>query len=209
MNKSLKKQNIYQVKISLKNIKPLIWRRVLIPANITFLDFHEIIQASMGWENDHLYSFQVGDFRNGISIQATRDPLGGKLDDFFASHDYAAENTKLQKFFSQEKDKLDYEYDFGDSWHHAITLEKILNYENVSHPVPLCIGGAQMCPPEDCGGPWGYLSLKEILANHNHPDHEDMLEWMGGKLPDWNLFSLEEANKRLGVSQQLPKAANG
>jgi len=96
----------------------------------------------------------------------------------------------------KEKDSLIYEYDFGDSWEHKIILEKILPYD-ASLKVPSCIKGKRACPPEDCGGIWGYQNLVEIIKDPSHPEHEEMLEWLGGEF-DPEYFDMNETNRMLG-----------
>jgi hypothetical protein len=88
-----------------------------------------------------------------------------------------------------------YEYDFGDSWEHKILLEKILPFDTKT-ALPVCIKGKRACPPEDCGGIWGYEELLEAISNPKHPDHENMLEWLGGEF-DPEEFDLEEINGNL------------
>ena len=94
-----------------------------------------------------------------------------------------------------EKDSVKYEYDFGDGWEHKIVLEKILPIENEKFS-PRCIKGKRACPPEDCGGIWGYQELLDILKEPDHPEYEDMLEWLGGEF-DSEAFDIEETNKML------------
>jgi hypothetical protein len=88
---------------------------------------------------------------------------------------------------------LGYEYDFGDSWNHQITVEKILTPDPAAATVALCLDGARACPPEDCGGPWGYDNLLKILRNPKHEEHESMKEWLGHPL-DPEAFDAEKVN---------------
>ena len=96
---------------------------------------------------------------------------------------------------TKEKEFLVYEYDFGDSWEHKILLEKILPYDS-KIVLPVCLKGKRACPPEDCGGIWGYEELLVTISDSKHPDHEDMLEWLGGNF-DPEEFDLEEINEDL------------
>ncbi len=176
--------SIYQLKITLEEIRPPIWRRILVK-NTTPLDqLHEIIQVVMGWENYHLHSFRISSTDYGVI-----DPEWGMED---------LENEakfKLNKVVSGENFKFRYTYDFGDGWEHQILLEKILPVDP-KQTYPVCIKGKRACPPEDCGGAWGYASLLEALADPQHPEHEDQLEWVGG---EWNAesFDLEAVNAAL------------
>jgi hypothetical protein len=104
-------------------------------------------------------------------------------------------NYKISQLLKKERDSLIYEYDFGDGWEHKIILEKILPYD-ASVKVPSCIKGKRSCPPEDCGGTWGYQNLLEIIKDPSHPEHEEMLEWLGGEF-DPEYFDMEETNEIL------------
>lgn len=164
---------IYQFKITLDGIKPPIWRRIQVPESYTFWDFHIAIQDAMGWLDYHLHQFEVinpkYDELNYIGIPSDGlefEPLltGWKI--------------PIKRYFSQTNAKAKYEYDFGDSWWHIIVLEKILPVVPLVE-YPLCIGGRRACPPEDCGGSWGYENLLQIIADPNHEEHESMIEWLG------------------------------
>jgi Plasmid pRiA4b ORF-3-like protein len=87
-------------------------------------------------------------------------------------------NVRLEQFLKQPGDRLHYTYDFGDGWEHGVVLEKRLD-PDPGVEIPTCLAGKGACPPEDCGGPWGYADLKEALADQRHEDHDDMLEWLG------------------------------
>lgn len=174
---------IYQLKITLKDSKPPIWRRVQVPSDVSLAKLHRIIQEVMGWSDYHLHQFRLGETYYGVP-----DP-----DDF---HEVEDEKTvKLSRLVSRPKAKLLYEYDFGDSWEHEILLEKILLPEpGVQYPV--CITGKRACPPEDCGGVWGYGDFLEAIQNPDHPEHDEMLEWVGGSF-DPEAFDLDEVNRTL------------
>lgn len=145
---------VYQFKISLQYIKPLIWRRIQVPGNYTFWDLHVAIQNVMGWTDSHLHQFIL------------RDPLTkqtifvGQIDDEFPSDlEILLEgDIKIQKWFSPGRKHAIYEYDMGDDWLHQITLEKTLPREEKTR-YPRCLGGARACPPEDCGSYPGYEEL--------------------------------------------------
>ena len=158
-----------QFKISLKNVrKPTVWRRVLVSENITFEDFHECIQCFFNWENCHCWCFSPKGWGSSPQIMVPDD-------DDLMEPDYDASNTKLSRIFMAEKQKYVYIYDFGDGWIHDIELEKITD-EDVKEAV--CLAGKGTCPPEDCGGPWGYEELKEILSDPSNEQYKDMVEWL-------------------------------
>jgi hypothetical protein len=173
---------VYQLKITLKDIKPPVWRRVLVP-NCSLDTLHEVIQAAMGWDNDHLHEFQ-------IDGQRYTDPQSaGQMDD-----EVDAE-FELDQLITKEKSKFTYNYDFGDDWRHEIVVEKILPPgEGVGFA--LCVDGKRACPPEDCGGPWGYMNFVDAIGDPSHEEHEQLLEWVGGEF-DPEDFDPEEVSKRL------------
>lgn len=184
----------FQFKIQLKNIsKPPVWRRVLVPENFSFHHFHKVIQAVFGWYDYHLYEFSpqgIGSYPN-IGIPSDFD--------WDEAPEMNAKRTKLTKIFKIEKQKFVYTYDFGDNWQHVITLELITD-DKVSKKA-VCIGGKGACPPEDCGGTWGYQSFLEIISDPKHDEYHEMREWAGmekGKTwEDIARFDLEITNSIL------------
>jgi len=174
---------IYQIKISLIGAKPPIWRTVLVPGNIGLAAFHDIIQFTIGWTDSHLHQF--------IANQV----FYGTPDDDFELEMEDETQYKLSQLLTKEKEFLVYEYDFGDGWEHKILLEKILPYDP-KIALPVCLKGKRACPPEDCGGIWGYEELLQTISNPKHPDHDEMLEWLGGEF-DPEEFDLEEINEDL------------
>jgi hypothetical protein len=174
---------VYQLKISLKDSKPPIWRRVEVADDITLAKLHAIIQAAMGWTNSHLHMFTAG----GVSYRVPHP------DDFM---EVRSERTaRLNALLAEPKQKLSYEYDFGDSWNHEVLLEKVLPPEPGA-TYPRCTAGKRACPPEDCGGVWGYADFVEAIADPEHPEHEELLEWVGGEF-DPERFDIVEANVAL------------
>ncbi len=173
-------KELYQIHISLKWIKPEIWRRVLIPADMKLSDLHKVIQTVMGWTNSHLHQF-VKDGQIYQKKTAEEDDWG-----FIDAIDY--ENVPVSDLISEEKDSMYYEYDFGDGWVHNIVLEKIVpNSDEIVDPV--CLKGKRSGPPEDCGGPPGYEELLEALKNPEHERHEELTEWVS------EYFNPEEFSK--------------
>lgn len=178
---------VYRIKVTLKRIRPPIWRRLLVPSDLTLARLHDVIQIAMGWRNVHLHEFTAG----GRVIGEPGPGLGGPL----GPPAPREETVTLGELLRKEKDKIGYEYDFGDSWEHEIRLEKILPPDpDLRHPV--CLKGRRACPPEDCGGPWGYADLLEALADPEHPEHETLTEWLPAGW-DPERFDLEEINEKL------------
>ena len=159
-------------RIQLANItKPPVWRKVSVPADYSFEDFHNIIQAAFGWEDAHLFLFAAEGHHSDPVIMM---PAPDGFDSFREELDAA--ETKLSTIFKVENQKYTYIYDFGDDWIHHIVLEKITDEQ---HAKPILTAGKGACPPEDCGGPWGYAGLKETLADPTDPEHAELQEWLG------------------------------
>ena len=159
-------RSIFQLKITLQNIKPLVWRRVLVDAGSYLSDVHEVIQAAFGWWNHHLYDFEVDAKRYGVS-DPNDDWSTPAIDEGFIRLDSIATVGST----------IDYTYDFGDGWNHEVIVEKRFPATSGTS-VPVCVGGRRACPPEDCGGPWGYQELLDILADPAHPEHQERTKWL-------------------------------
>lgn len=147
---------------------PPIWRRILVSGHHTLAEFHEILQEVMGWTNSHLHQFEIaGRYFVPMSIEDQELDIEGNDESAIT----LAEAVRLAgKNFG-------YLYDFGDGWEHTIQVEKVLPSE-AKPPTPVCVAGARNCPPEDCGGPYGYQELLEALRDANHPQHAEMREWI-------------------------------
>ena len=165
-------------KIQIRGIKkPPVWRRIEIPTTMTFEEFHLTIQSAFGWENYHLYQFQKQACDGGWSIKSPKeleqDPFG------YRGMQIDASKTRVGDFLkSRLLKKFVYVYDFGDDWIHDITLEKADEAGTLTHPV--CHDAKGACPPEDCGGPWGYEDIKELfLKSPRSSETKEYLEWMG------------------------------
>ncbi len=180
-------RTIYQLKITLEQSKPPIWRRVLVPSNFHLGKLHQVIQIAMGWTDTHLHLFNAH--------QVLYAPAE---DDEFEMGIKCKDETKykLSQILTKEKEKLHYEYDFGDGWRHIVVLEKILPFD-LTTVLPSCLTGRRACPPENCGGIWGYADLLEIITNTAHPDHEEMMEWVSGEF-DPVYFNVTEVNELFG-----------
>ena len=144
-----KDKNVFQLKIILKGSDPVIWRRVLAPADYHLGHLHTIIQMAMGWTNSHLHQFEI----NGENYTNLDDETELSED----HHD--EKKSKLGKILA-EGERFLYTYDFGDGWRHEVVVEKILPLEEEAL-APACVAGANACPPEDCGGIPGYYELLE------------------------------------------------
>jgi hypothetical protein len=182
----------YQLKITLKHSRPVIWRRIVVPANFKLDRLHDVIQLVMPWTNSHLHHFMVG-------APHGRDcTFYGQPNSEFAgmgSEELDEKRYTIADIAPGAKAKFIYEYDFGDGWEHQIVVEKVPPPDAGFKRV-ICLAGANACPPDDCGGIPGYYNMIEIIADRKHPEHESIKEWLGG---EWNMarFDLDETNAAL------------
>jgi hypothetical protein len=173
--------SIYQLKITLKDIRPPIWRRLQLVGSATLYELHLIILSTMGWDGGHLFEFTVGE----TTYSDTDIPWDVPVRD--------AGEVELARIAPKEKSKFSYVYDFGDHWEMIILVEQILE-PDPARSYPRCTAGKRAGPPEDCGGPWGYQDLLEILRDPNHEEYEDRTEWLGGPF-DPEAFNLKEIDE--------------
>jgi hypothetical protein len=190
-------QAVLQTKIALLSTKPPIWRRVLVPAEFTLAQLHDVVQAAMGWKDCHLHQFYIGKQRFGVPDPNERF-LGGSLT-------LNEKKPRLANLLNKMGAKGTYIYDLGDSWEHTLTVEKILPAE-LDVPYPPCIEGKLTAPPEDCGGIPGFYHMLEALADPNHEDLEHMRDWTDSFDPE--AFSLEAVNKRMRKVFRAPRKPN-
>ena len=156
-------RKVVSLKVTLRDTKPPVWRRLLAPGETTLGDLHRAIQAAMGWEDCHLHSFDI----EGRQYGNPRS-VGDVADE---------ERVTLKNLITSGVARFAYTYDFGDNWEHAVVVEKsVPDVEALSRPI--CIAGKRRCPPEDCGGSWGYRELLEILADPAHAEHAERCEWL-------------------------------
>lgn len=162
-----------QLKITLRYIKPPIWRRVVVPDSYTLADLHPVIQTAMGWMGGHMHAFRRA--RQG-----------------FGPEEELPKSASLQRIVQRKGQKVLYEYDFGDGWLHEVLIEKILPLDETG-AYPVCLGGARACPPEDCGGVPGYFQLLEAFGCPS-PENEELREWAGGQF-DPEAFDADAVNQ--------------
>jgi Plasmid pRiA4b ORF-3-like protein len=162
-------------RIELQNILPSIWREVLVPSGYSFWDLHVAIQNSMGWLDCHLHAFHVQDLHSAAltDIGIPDEEIVPDVDPVLAGWE-----VPLRSYLNEAGQAVVYEYDFGDSWEHRILLKEITPQEQDAK-YPICVGGKRACPPEDCGGIWGYQTLLEAINDPFHEEHENLLKWLG------------------------------
>ncbi len=179
------KSRLYQIKVTLRGIEPPIWRRFQVPRDILLDELHLVLQRVMGWDNYHMYQFII-----------KRQYYGQPFEELEMED---ATQTKLGQVVGRAGAKFGYEYDFGDSWEHELHVEKTMTVDP-GKSYPVCTDGQRACPPEDCGGVWGYARLLEVLQDPEDEEHEEMLEWVGGAF-DTEAFDLEAVNEHLQGSR--------
>jgi prevent-host-death family protein len=178
---------VYQFKVALKGIQPPIWRRIQVPGNYNFWDLHVAIQDAMGWDDSHFHEFDIHSPNSGHSerIGIPEDEDLGYDDDMIAGW-----KAYISNYFSLENPKAVYIYDFGDDWEHTVTLEKILKREK-GKQYPVCLKGKRACPPEDCGGVWGYKDILETISDPDREERDELMEWLG---EDFDLETFDPAS---------------
>ncbi|TAG56073.1 MAG: plasmid pRiA4b ORF-3 family protein [Cytophagales bacterium] len=184
--------SIYQFKIDLKHIKPAITRTILVEEDTSFDEFAQILMTAFNWSGGHLWQFSYNTGgRNFVYISTPDEEMDEDIENMDASE------VLLSELYENEKIKIQFEYDFGDSWEHTIKLEKVLEKDK-KLTYPVCTKGARNTPPEDCGSYPGY---EEMLAHYADPkkfkkEIREFEEWFGDKY-DPEYFNLEELNEAL------------
>lgn len=171
-----RKRDTLQFRVVLRDIEPPVWRSIEVPASYTFWDLHVAIQDSMGWQDCHLHAFRA------------RNPETAELDQVGIPGDVPFEgepevlpdwDVPVADYLFQAGDHAAYEYDFGDGWEHEVILEAV-GKRQARIKYPRCLAGERACPPEDCGGPWGYAELLQAIADPNHEAYASTMTWLGG-----------------------------
>ena len=190
---------LYQLKITLRHITPLIWRRVLVRSDTSIAQMHSIVQTVMGWEDLHLHQFII----HGKAYGIYRDCGISFADD--------PHLVRLREFKLRKSERFVYEYDMGDWWLHDIRMEQVLPLE-ARKQYPICIEGDGDCPPEDCGGPGGFMELMQERSSWSELAqlHEDMALiaqrlldfYAGGSRPTYDDDDFMEAMERLRMREE-------
>jgi hypothetical protein len=179
---------VHQLKVVLQGAEPPIWRRLQVPASMTLAELHAVLQVAMGWEDCHLHQFEIAGVTYGVDDgegwgPAPKDERRARLDRV------ARKGTRVV-----------YQYDFGDSWEHDIDVEDVIAAEE-GKAYPICVDGERACPPEDCGGIWGYEEFLAAVADPDHDEHDRFLEWVGEEF-DPERFDLAAVNRALAPARR-------
>lgn len=191
----------FRIRVDLQGTKPPVWRRIEVPGDILLPRLHEVIQAAMGWSDTHLHRFRTNHDLNAPEFLTQFD-----LDE--GEEGMLENDVRLDQILSAKGDRLWYEYDFGDGWRHVLRVEKVLH----SPPsTPVCLTGRLACPPEDCGGVWGYSELAAWVRSDYDDDlrpdvfdsTEEALAWLpNGWHPD--MFDVDETNEAIAAISAEP-----
>jgi len=168
----------------------MIWRRIAVPSSLTLFELHVVIQGAMGWDDAHLHMFDISGKRYEIPEDDELGPEPGCIDERI---------HKLTALLSEGM-TFSYVYDFGDDWQHVIVVEKQESVES-GWIEPHCIAGERACPPEDCGGPFGYPEFLDALSNPDHPEHDERVAWANGFEPE--VYSVAQANSLIAALNEL------
>jgi hypothetical protein len=177
---------ICTVRIELLDTDPLIWRQVEVPISMTFKGLHEVVQAAMGWCDMHLWEFRVGKRRYGLPMD----------EDWGTEPREEAAKVRLGTVLKAGKTTMGYIYDFGDNWEHRLTVTDVRRGASDTR-YPRYVAGEWNAPPEDCGGTFGFYDKLEIIGDPEHPDYDEIKEWMG----DYDPKVVDEAGIRMALGR--------
>jgi hypothetical protein len=175
-------ETIFQIKITLQDTNPPVWRRILVK-DFLLANLHEIIQVAMGWENCHLYDFIINGQHFGDAS------VSDDVEDAF--------ETALSDVATEEGVMFQYRYDFGDNWEHEVVVEKFMSAENKEQHL-LCLEGERACPPDDVGGVPGYSEFLRAVSDPNNVNHRSLLDWIGGEF-DPEKFDIDAVNRKFAM----------
>jgi hypothetical protein len=179
---------VYQLHVLLLYCEPLIWRRILVPANMKLSGLHTVLQVCMGWSDSHLHQFRVGNaFYGPAALNDDWSPVNSLDEQRFALANL--EDDMRYRFF--------YDYDFGDGWQHEIRIEKVFLPDEKPLKYPVLLAGERACPPEDIGGPPGYDNFLAAMSDPKSEDYEGMRKWYGSDSFNPDAFERAEINKIL------------
>lgn len=179
----------FQLKIAIKNSKPPIWRRVVVPAGITFSQLSMILNKVMGWCGYHMFEFEFYHLELRI-IEGAEE----FMDCGYGPFDYLEASDTYVREYLEENEWFTYTYDLGDDWQHRVTIEKIISDYEYDYPRVLKYKGD--CPVEDCGGIYGYYDCLDVISDKNNPEYEERLKWMESQGYPCE-YDIEAVNKEL------------
>lgn len=182
--------NAVQIHVVIEDIEPPVWRRLIVPLDVTLAQLHFVLQAAMGWTDSHMHEFDVG----GLSYGGIEALSAERTDD--DARVYDADEVRMRDFSRKPGTSFTYVYDFGDNWRHTVTLEKLVAVKPAPK-VATCMDGARCCPPEDAGGPHGYFEFLRVLLSPEPDEIEEqrhLKRWSGGRF-DPERFDVAKTDK--------------
>ena len=186
--------SVHQLKVTLRGVRPPVWRRIVVASDTPLSELAIVLEAAMGWMGGHLHAFDAG-----AVVYEHLDPDNDFGGGFRRTVD--ERTVTVADVAATPGSKLRWDYDFGDGWQHNIVVEAILPADPTI-AVPACVGGRRACPPEDCGGPWGYADLLDALADPDHERHDELPEWLPPGF-DPAAFDADEATEAMRHPQPL------
>lgn len=189
-------ETAYEIKVTLRGIRPPIWRRLRVPSTVTLSQLHRALQIAMGWTDTHLHQFRVG-----------REIFGIPDDDPWAEPTADERKARLQQI-ARVTARFHYDYDFGDGWEHEILVERAQQATNTDLKIT-CLDGRRARPPEDCGGPHGYAALVRAHAMNIDPELRELVGpyWHPEDF-DLDLVNAQLATLRLRRPRRSPPASS-
>jgi Plasmid pRiA4b ORF-3-like protein len=179
------------LRVELLEIEPIIWRRIVVSNQWTFASLHNYLQWVMGWQDTHAHEFRVGDRWIAPDWWIQEAGLDREVRSYTDERRISIAAVVREIGIGGE---FEYHYDMGDGWVHRIVIETMPEFRVDDLRTPLCMAGENACPPEDVGGPFSYPHFLECIANRAHPEHSDMLQWIGGVF-DPKGFDLNRLNR--------------
>ena len=184
-------KTVHRLKVTLRQVKPPVWRRIEVASSIKLSELSGVLEAAMGWLGGHLHAFEA----DGVLYEIP----DGESFGFRRPRD--ERKARLGEVLPLVKSKMRWDYDFGDGWEHDVVVEAI-EPMNSDAAYPVCLAGKRACPPDDCGGPWGYGNLLAAISNPTHEEHEELTEWSPPGF-DADEFDIAEATELMRSTRPL------
>ena len=184
--KVAKSRHAYRLLVKLEDSEPAVWRLISVPGHMTLADLDRVIQAAMGWTNSHLHLFAIDGNLYGIPDDEWPEDRPLLPDEGYTLD--AVLGSTVKSFL--------HEYDFGDGWHHGVTVQAVELADPQRNGWAMCLAGANACPPEDVGGLGGYAEFLQVIGNPSHEEHDAMWRWNGGPF-DPKGFDVNSANRAI------------
>jgi Plasmid pRiA4b ORF-3-like protein len=189
---SIRKRMIHRLKVTLREVHPPIWRTIEVPSSIKLSELARVLEEAMGWHGGHLHAYMSGD----VTYEIPDDEIvafGKTVDE---------RTVRLAQVMPFADSKMRWDYDFGDGWEHDVIVDAIgVRRSDVTYP--LCVAGMRACPPDDCGGVWGYSNVLAALSDPEHPEHGDVVGWLPPGF-DPAAFDVGETTERMRSAELRP-----